>query len=639
MTHSFRARALVGISAGALALAGLALPAGADQDVPSPGPDVTASTAGQFIDNGIIQLGVHSEGHLNVAGGPASLSGTTAVGLRYLPTNAEFTAPGCLCEGWGAGDATTGNAGYANEAVDGIVNIAVESADFTASEAKTVGLIGSPAILRVTHHYYPAPETPNLYRVDVTLENISGAPIDTRYKRVMDWDIEPTPFREFSTIVGAAAATDVIASGNNGFDTANPLTISAGTAGDFTDLGPADHGAVFQFGFGTLAPGASTNFVTYYGAAGDEKGALAALAAVGAEVYSLGQPTTTGPTVGEPNTAIFAFGDVGGTAVVPSARLGAASYSVTEGDGVATIDVELTEAGTDPVEVDVVTADGTATNGSDYTGVTTTLTFAPGDTAKSFTIPIIDDAVDEPDETVDVSIADVRGAFTGTPAAATLTIVDDDAAPPTGELCNGLTPTIVGTDGPDVIHGTSGPDVILAKGGDDKVYSHDGDDVICLGDGDDYVASAWGADWIDGGAGDDEIYSGGHGDTVYGGPDDDDIYTGLGYDLAWGEEGNDYLHSTKGRDGLAGGPGDDLIVGGAGNDSLSGGPGNDILKGNADDDELDGGDGMDKLFGASGDDELDGGPGDDRQFASDGNDTCVTSPGDADLNKDCETVL
>jgi len=56
----------------------------------------SGGSGGVFIDNGTIQLGVWNEGHLNVPGGPPSLQGTTVVGLRYLPTGAEATAPGCL---------------------------------------------------------------------------------------------------------------------------------------------------------------------------------------------------------------------------------------------------------------------------------------------------------------------------------------------------------------------------------------------------------------------------------------------------------------------------------------------------------------------------------------------------------------
>ncbi|ARA94337.1 hypothetical protein AWN76_015030 [Rhodothermaceae bacterium RA] len=328
------------------------------------GPTVgKAMTGGAFIDNGTIQLGVHDEGHLNVRGGPRSLGGTTTVGLRYLPTGAEATAPGCLCEGWGVADVTSGVWGGADEAAGGVTNLIVESATFTASTATSVVRVGST--FRVTHAYRPSPATPYLYEVEVTIENISGAPTDVRYRREMDWDIEPTAFSERVTIVGAAASTEVIQATNDGFESPNPLLFSTpigagdASAADIIDYGPLDHGANFTFGFGVLAPGESKTFKTYYGAAGNEADALAALAAVSAEVYSLGQTRTAStPIDGAPNTFIFGFGGVGGTAVcdpIEYENLGliadrVAGLRLTHPDGIAEVQftnlVNFTETNT-----------------------------------------------------------------------------------------------------------------------------------------------------------------------------------------------------------------------------------------------------------------------------------------------------
>lgn len=59
---------------------------------------------------------------------------------------------------------------------------------------------------------------------------------------------------------------------------------------NFTDLGPQDHGASFEFQFGPMAASASITFNTYYGAAANEAEAKAALGNVGAEVYSIAKP-------------------------------------------------------------------------------------------------------------------------------------------------------------------------------------------------------------------------------------------------------------------------------------------------------------------------------------------------------------
>jgi len=84
------------------------------------------------------------------------------------------------------------------------------------------------------------------------------------------------------------------------------------------------------------------------------------------------------------------------------------------------------------VTVDYSTADGTATAPGDYTSTSGTLSFAPGETAKTITVPVVGDTIDEPDETfsvalsgaVDVTIADGLGVGT---------IVDDDQPSSPGE--------------------------------------------------------------------------------------------------------------------------------------------------------------------------------------------------------------
>jgi len=273
------------------------------------------ATGGAIISNGTIQMGVHDEGHLNVPF-PGDPLGIGSMGLRYVPTGAASTEPGCLCEGWGVGDSLTGRSGYANESTDGgTVNIVKESFDNTASTATCVVrvVVGTDNLFRVTHAYRPSPVTGNLYQVDVTVENISDNTVNLVYRRVMDWDIYPTAFEEFVTISHFAVG-NLFRTSTNGFDTANPLSFDPEgfQLGPVTDVGPDDHGALFDFDFGLLASGATKTFTTFYGAAGTEADAFAALVAVGAEIYSFGQPSTPdGPTLGTPNTFIFAFKGIG----------------------------------------------------------------------------------------------------------------------------------------------------------------------------------------------------------------------------------------------------------------------------------------------------------------------------------------
>ena len=403
------------------------------------------------VTNGTVMLGIWNTGELNVPADvaqPPEIGGTDVVGLRYVPTGFESTADGCLCEGWGVADATTGLTASANQDAGAPTsNISVESCTATATSAVSTVLVQDAAganALRVTHNYHPS-ATPNLYTVDVTIENLSDAPIDPRYRRVMDWDIQPTAFMEYSTIQGTAAATNVLFASDDGFASANPLNgpSDLGNTGDFVDQGPYDHGALFDFGFDAVAPGESLSFTTYYGAAGTETSADAALATVGAEVYSYGQPSTpTGSTVGDPNTFIFAFAGVGGEPVFPAVAFDSDTYTADEGAGTATITAELTTIATEPVTVDYATTDGTATAGEDYTAANGTLTFPAGSTAQTFTVPITEDSTVEADETVNLTLSNPNGggAFLGSPSEAVLTIVDND---------EGGTPEVERISGPD----------------------------------------------------------------------------------------------------------------------------------------------------------------------------------------------
>ena len=63
--------------------------------------------------------------------------------------------------------------------------------------------------------------------------------------------------------------------------------------------------------------------------------------------------------------------------------------------------VSLTFPNDVPVSVDYSTVDDTALAGSDYTATTDTLTIPAGKTSGTILVPILSDAVEEPDETFD----------------------------------------------------------------------------------------------------------------------------------------------------------------------------------------------------------------------------------------------
>ncbi|HEX3144537.1 MAG TPA: Calx-beta domain-containing protein, partial [Pyrinomonadaceae bacterium] len=110
-------------------------------------------------------------------------------------------------------------------------------------------------------------------------------------------------------------------------------------------------------------------------------------------------------------------------------QLSAATYTVGENSGPAVITITRTggNAGTATVKID--TSNGTATAGSDYTAVSQTVTFNNGETSKTVNISIADDLLNEPDETVNITLSNAGGSGAlGTPATAVLTISNDDPA-------------------------------------------------------------------------------------------------------------------------------------------------------------------------------------------------------------------
>ena len=117
----------------------------------------------------------------------------------------------------------------------------------------------------------------------------------------------------------------------------------------------------------------------------------------------------------------------GDTAVISIAGPG----TVTEGDTTGTYTLTLTETPATDVTV-TLSYSGTATDGTDYTGVTT-VTIPAGSTSQTFTIATLEDLIVEGDETIVIDIASVSGGgfeepVTEDPAAnqVTTTITDND---------------------------------------------------------------------------------------------------------------------------------------------------------------------------------------------------------------------
>ena len=135
--------------------------------------------------------------------------------------------------------------------------------------------------------------------------------------------------------------------------------------------------------------------------------------------------------------------------VAGSIQLTFNSYAIGEGGGALSVGVSRTGDVTLPASVGFATSDtaglnncsfinGVASARCDYITAVGTVRFAAGESAKTISIPIVDDAYAEGNETFTITLSNAIGATLGAPNTATITIQDNEA-----------------TNGPNPIDGTA----------------------------------------------------------------------------------------------------------------------------------------------------------------------------------------
>ncbi len=130
------------------------------------------------------------------------------------------------------------------------------------------------------------------------------------------------------------------------------------------------------------------------------------------------------------NTSEFSQCVATGTPQHGSLEFSSANFTVNESAGAANITVVRVGGSDGAVTVGYESSNVTATAGQDYTAVSGTLTFNNGETSKTFSVPINNDTLDEPDEVVHLGLTNITGGATfGPQNIADLTIVDNDATP------------------------------------------------------------------------------------------------------------------------------------------------------------------------------------------------------------------
>ncbi len=118
-----------------------------------------------------------------------------------------------------------------------------------------------------------------------------------------------------------------------------------------------------------------------------------------------------------------------GETTVSGPGVSVADAQAQEAEGaVLAFRVTLAEAQTSAVSVRYATSDGTATAGTDYVSVSGALRFAPGETSKTVSVPVLNDDHDEGSETMTLTLSNAFGAQIAD-GTATGTIVNTDPMP------------------------------------------------------------------------------------------------------------------------------------------------------------------------------------------------------------------
>ncbi|MEH1924481.1 beta strand repeat-containing protein [Nostoc sp.] len=321
----------------------------------------------------------------------------------------------------------------------------------------------------------------------------------------------------------------------------------------------------------------------------------------------------TGDTIFEPNETFFvnlsnatnstiADNQGLGTILNDDANLPTLSINditVVEGQTPqAVLTVTLSSASSQAVTVNYATTPGTATANTDYTSRNGTLTFAANTTTATITVPILNDNLNEANETFNVNLSSPTNAALQK-ASGTVTITDTLQASTTTTLAAGVENlTLTGTSN---INGTgnSGNNILTGNSGNNILTGGTGDDTYAFN-----ASTPLGSDRIQ------ETTTGGNDSLNFSGTSTD---TRVNLGIATTQTVNSNLKLTLSAnnviENVIGGNGSDRLIGNSLNNTLNGGTGNDVLTG---------GSGADTLIGGSGNDILTGGADSDRFLYSSG---------------------
>jgi hypothetical protein len=110
-----------------------------------------------------------------------------------------------------------------------------------------------------------------------------------------------------------------------------------------------------------------------------------------------------------------------------SVQFNATGLVVNENAGSISVAVTRTGNLTNAVTINYATSNGTAQAPGDFVNTSGSLQFAPGESVKFISVPIVDDTLVEGVETIKLSLSSpANGAVEGSPFTTTISVLDDD---------------------------------------------------------------------------------------------------------------------------------------------------------------------------------------------------------------------
>ncbi|MDD1417731.1 SBBP repeat-containing protein [Dolichospermum sp. ST_sed1] len=535
--------------------------------------DVTNSVTVNIADNDLPSI--------SLAVSPASVIEDGPTNLVYTFTRTGTTA-NALTVNYGVGGTAIFNTDYTQTgatsltATTGTITFAAGSSTASLTVDPTADTTVEPdetvVISLATATGYTI-NTTTAVTGTITNDDSSALPVIT---------VAATDASAAETAIGVMPNPSVFTLTRLGGNINQPLTVTyslTGTATNGADYTSVANNVIFAAGSNTatvtLTPIDDTIF---------EGTETAILTLVNGTAYTLG--TTANATV-----------SIADNDLQPTANL-SATQTILEGNTNpqnVTYTVTLSNTSTRAVTVNYATADGTAKAGLDYSNTTGSLTFNPGVKTQVINIPILNDALNEANETLNLNLTSATNATLGTTKTVATTITDTLRAAITTILPDGVENlTLTGTS---AINGTgnAGDNVFTGNSGNNTLTGLDGNDTYAFS-----VIGVLGTDTIV------ETATGGI-DTIN--------FTGttaaVNMNLAvttsqtvnsnlklilFGNNVIENVTGSAGNDRLTGNALDNLLVGGAGNDKLQGLAGNDLLWGGLGNDILTGGVGNDQYL-------------------------------------------